>query len=159
MSKKNKLAAISGLLFVFTLLFATFIVSPAPAYARPTNSCDPGGGGLPNTIFVPWYHYLEGDSSKGKCSPKLPTKAGGATDYVKAVSLVALAVIDTVIRLSSLIAVGFLIYGSIQYITSQGEPQGLASAKSTIANALIGLVIVLVAVAVVQFIGNGVRGT
>lgn len=126
--------------------------------ARPADSCDPGSGGLPTAIFVPWYYYLNGEGSGSECKPELPPKGEAKKDYVKGVSLVALAVIDTLIRLSSLIAVGFLIYGSIQYITSQGEPQGLAAAKSTISNAIIGLVIVMMAVAVVQFIGNSVRG-
>jgi len=50
---------------------------------------------------------------------------------------------------------GFLlIYGAIQYITSQGEPEKTAKAQSTIIDALIGLVIALISVGVVSFLGK-----
>lgn len=155
--QKKKIATfLSGMFLVLAVFLLGAVANPAAAQARPGNSCNPGRGGLPKELFVPWYYYLEGktDPQTGKCVPQIPD---GGKDYVKGVSLIALAIIDTLIRLSSLIAVGFLIYGSIQYITSQGEPQGLAGAKSTIANALIGLVIVMMAVAIVQFIGSSVR--
>lgn len=47
--------------------------------------------------------------------------------------------------LASLICVFFLINGGIQYMTSGGHPEKLASAKQIIKNALVGLVIVLAA--------------
>ena len=37
---------------------------------------------------------------------------------------------------------------------SQGQPESLKGAKATITNAIVGLVIVLVATGFVQFIGN-----
>lgn len=149
--------AFLGSLFLPLFLLLSLVFTPA-SYAQPASACSAGGGALPTTIFLPWYHYLPGeDDPSGKCHPVFPKDSSGKADYVKGISLVALSVLDTLIRLSSLLAVGFLIYGAIQYITSQGEPNGLAAAKSTIANALIGLVIVMMAVAIVQFIGNSVR--
>ncbi len=40
-------------------------------------------------------------------------------------------------------ALGFLIFGGIRWITSGGDKEGTAKAKSTVTSALIGLVIVL----------------
>lgn len=68
--------------------------------------------------------------------------------------LVILAILDIMLRIAGLVAVGFVIYGAIQYITSQGEPDGIKKAQNTIVNALIGMVIAITATAAVAFIGN-----
>jgi hypothetical protein len=69
-------------------------------------------------------------------------------------TLVILAILDIMLRIAGLVAVGFVIYGAIQYITSQGEPDGIKKAQNTITNALIGMVIAITATAAVAFIGN-----
>jgi hypothetical protein len=46
-----------------------------------------------------------------------------------------------------------VIIGSFQYILTQGEPEKAKNAKSTIQNALIGLVIVILSTAIINFIG------
>lgn len=73
-------------------------------------------------------------------------------------TLVALAILDMLLRLAGMVAVGFVVYGSIQYVTSQGEPDGVKKAQNTIVNALIGVVIALVAAATVSFIGRQLVG-
>lgn len=60
-------------------------------------------------------------------------------------------------RLAAVIAVGFIIYGGIRYIMSQGNPDSLESAKKTITNSVIGLVITLMAGAVVGFVSGVFR--
>lgn len=65
-----------------------------------------------------------------------------------------MAIIELLLRISGLIAVGFIIFGSIQYITSQGSPDSLKGAKSTITNAIVGLVIAMVATGFIQFLGG-----
>lgn len=63
-------------------------------------------------------------------------------------------VLDIIIQLAGLLAVGFIIYGGIRYITSQGEPENLQSAKKIVANAIIGLVLAIMASTVVGFIAG-----
>jgi hypothetical protein len=53
-----------------------------------------------------------------------------------------------------MVAVAFVIYGGFQYINSRGEPDRAASGRKTIINALIGLVLAMIAVAIVSFIGR-----
>lgn len=150
---KNAIIATLALLY-FVCGGATPLVSAAA-----TNNiqlfaaaCEPGDkSALPTDIFVPWYQYLEGEDVNGKCRPVFDD------DLVATVSKIALAVIDTLIRLASLLALGYVIYGSIRYVTSGGDSSGVAGAKTTIANALIGLVIALLAIGIVQYIGNVVR--
>lgn len=48
----------------------------------------------------------------------------------------------------------FLIWGAIKWITSGGDKEKLAGARSTILHAIIGFIIVLLSVVIVQFIGG-----
>jgi hypothetical protein len=50
------------------------------------------------------------------------------------------------------IAVLFVILGGVRYILSQGDPQATSKAKNTVLTAIIGLVIVIVAQAVVSLV-------
>jgi hypothetical protein len=68
--------------------------------------------------------------------------------------LVGLAVLDDLLRIATLVAVGYVIYGGFLYMTSQGSPDGTKRAQGTIINALIGLVIAILAASIVSFIGN-----
>ena len=54
-------------------------------------------------------------------------------------------ILNTLTIIASLAAVFFLIKGGYSYITSRGNPDGLESAKKTIRNSIIGLVIVIAA--------------
>lgn len=118
-----------------------------------TSACNPGSGGLAGAVFVPWYKYLPGEEVGGKCTPTFET-VNGNYDYAKGIPLILMAVIEFLLRIAGLIAVGFIIFGSFQYITSQGSPEGLKGAKSTITNAIVGLVIAIFATGFVQFLGG-----
>lgn len=60
---------------------------------------------------------------------------------------------------TGIIAVIVIIIGGFRYSTSMGDPGKLKSAKDTILYAVIGLVIVLLAFAITNFILNAVAGT
>jgi MFS superfamily sulfate permease-like transporter len=68
--------------------------------------------------------------------------------------LVLAAVVDDVLRIAGIVAVAFVIYGAVQYITSQGDPESTAHARTTIINALIGLAVAIIAVSLVGFLGT-----
>ena len=106
----------------------------------------------------PWYAYLpsgpNGDFDSN-CNIIKFTLLGSNSDIV----LVVLAIIDDLLIVAGLLAVAFVIYGAIKYITSQGSPDGTSKALSTIINALVGLGISLIAVQAVAFIGNKLAGS
>lgn len=108
-------------------------------------------GCTPPTFFglKPWYAYLETD---GQCNvvnfEVLPRT--GVSDFL----LVALAIVDDLLRIAGFVAIGFIIYGGILYVTSQGSPDQTGKAQNTIINALVGLVMAVLATAFVSFIGN-----
>ncbi len=61
----------------------------------------------------------------------------------------ALTVVFTII---GAIAVIMIVIGGIKFSGSQGEPQGVAKAKSTIIYAVIGLIVSILAVTIVNFV-------
>ncbi len=126
----------------------------ATATTAASGGCSPGSGSLASLVFVPWYKYLPGESIEGKCSPVFPKTSKENYDIGKGVPLILIAIIELLVRLSGLIAVGYGIYGAIQYTMSQGQPESLKGAKSTITNALVGLIIVVMATGFIQFLGN-----
>lgn len=115
-------------------------------------TCAEYGGSLPDRVYgIPtWYKYLESADVNGKCSPvvDLPDSAQ------QVVIAILLAVFDILIFFAGLIAVIFVIVGAVQFITSQGEPDKIKNARTTIMNALIGLVIVVTSTILVNVIGN-----
>lgn len=64
-------------------------------------------------------------------------------------------VLNWVYGIAGIVAVGFIVYGGINYIMAQGEPGKVKQASQTIAYALIGLVVVLLAAAITNFIATG----
>ena len=115
-----------------------------------------GGGCDPNKTFfgLPvWYKYLIKAPSAGACEFK-DFKIWPPDDLM----LIGVAVLDILLRIAGMVSVGFIIWGGISYVLSQGEPEKLKVALQTIINALIGLVVTLVAVAIVSFLGNKLGG-
>lgn len=141
-------------LLIVTLLPAYMMVSSQSVLGQAGASCDlaTGNATMSNAIFVPWYKYLEGEETGDP--PKCTIKED---DWVKMATLVGMAIIELLMRVGGLIAVGFIIWGGIQYTTSQGEPEGLKNAKDTISNAIIGFIIIVLAIGIVQFIGSAIR--
>lgn len=106
--------------------------------------------------LTPWYAYLDGqEDSFGKCVPKLIQGNQNSVTGIDIV-LIILAVVDSLLKLAAMVALGFVIYGGIQYIISQGDPEKTNQAKNTILNALVGMVIALTATALVSFIGGSI---
>jgi hypothetical protein len=126
-------------------------------YILATDTCDKSGSFLG---LIPWYHYLPNPSlqANGDCSIRtfnFLSTSGHPSD----IPLVLLAVVDDLLRIAGLVAVGFIIYGAFQYVGSQGNPEHTSKAQGTIINALIGLVIAIASVAFVGFLGNKLGGS
>jgi hypothetical protein len=99
----------------------------------------------------PWYYYLQQD---GSCNITNFTVLGGKSSIL----LIGLAIVDDLLLIAGMAAVGYVIYGGARYILSQGSPEETAKAQGTVINALIGLVIAIIAIAAVSFIGNKLGG-
>lgn len=103
--------------------------------------------------FPTWYEYLEGESAaenQGKCRPVINSSKDALP--------IGLAIFDIALTLAGLVAVAMVFIGAIRYILSLGEPAKAATAQHTVINALIGLVIVIIAARVVSFIAERITG-
>lgn len=71
---------------------------------------------------------------------------------VEDVGKIAMTVVEFLIKVTGYIAVGFIVWGGIKYLKSQGDPGETTQARQIITNALMGLVLCMLGVAIIQFI-------
>ena len=71
---------------------------------------------------------------------------------------VANTIINIVLSLVGVIAVGVMIYGGVLYMTSAGDAGKARRARDVILYGLVGLIVALLAFAIVTFVGKGVSG-
>jgi len=95
--------------------------------------------------FPAWYEFLTCDNN-GTGSPDL--------SKITDVWAILAAVIDILLRLAALLAIGMIIYGGVTYMTSQGSSDKTSRARDTIIAAAVGLLICSIAIAVVHFVGG-----
>ncbi len=65
---------------------------------------------------------------------------------------------NTVLYIVGIISVVMLIYGGLRYVISGGDSKKVTDAKNTILYAIIGLIISILAFAIVNFVINAVTG-
>jgi hypothetical protein len=114
----------------------------------------------PSFFTLPtWYKYvpLKNDAF-GNCKPDFRFRDAAGNLNLNDLLLVGMGIIDILLRLAALVAVGFIMYAGLQYITAQGEPDKAKKALGTIINAFVGLGITIVAAASVAFIALRVGG-
>ncbi len=107
--------------------------------------------GCSNTFLgIPtWYKYLDvTKDANGACAIDTSNSDGSM------VLLIIMGIFDILMFLAGLIAVIMVIYGGFRLVTSTGEPQKIAAARTTILNALIGLGIAILASQVVGFVAG-----
>lgn len=131
------------------LMMALTIFASAIGFATPSYAA-----GCADTFFgVPaWYKGMQ----DGSCAFK-PPETGGQPDAKKLVLKVALNVIQAGMVVIAYVTIFFLIKGGFGYITSAGSSDGMANAKKTITNALIGLVIAILAASIVNAIAGVIK--
>lgn len=122
----------------------TTITPPPPPKPIP----DPKPGTTPGAVTC------SGTTSGGLCIPENPACVGGNSDSIACggsadiVGLLA-TIIKTMLFFAGIVAVIFIIIGGYRYMTSAGSEEGAKKGRATLTNALIGLVIVIMAYAIV----------
>lgn len=161
------------LLIILSIVTSFILMSHAAAVSAQANPSPDGGAGCSTSFlgFPTWYKYLDvgpqaitnettGVSITDPCAITGPSRTytdsrGNQVteiDIGAAVGRVAVAIVEILLRLAALVSVGFVMFGGFRYVTSQGEPDSTKSARQTIQNALIGLVISLIATGIVAFV-------
>ena len=127
------------------MMLAFLNLLPVHTVAKVGDVCTPNSGGF---FSLPhWWQYLTTQVDElGNCSPIF--------NFPNDIWAVALAVIDILLRVAGIVAVLSIIIAGVSYIVSAGSSEKATAARRRIQNALIGLGIVILASAVVSFIGN-----
>ena len=132
-----------AVMMIMTMLGGAFAFA-TPTYAA---TCQDSLLGIPA-----WYRGMQ----DGNCSFKAP-ETGGQPDAKKLVLRVALNIIQAGMVIVAYVTIFFLITGGFRYITSAGSSDGMAAAKKTITNAIIGLVIAILAASIVNAIAGAIK--
>ncbi len=135
---KNIRNWIAALLFVASAGGATLTVATPQAVFAGAN-CEAS-----LLTFPPWYRGLTDD----KCNIQ------GPSDLPTFIWKIALNILEIGLQLVGYISVGFIIKGGFKYMTSSGSPDGISKARATILNAVIGLGISIVSVAIVNLVAR-----
>lgn len=133
-----------------TFMMALTIVTSGAQFAQPAYAaCNDSLLGIPA-----WYRGLNDGSAA--CNIKMP-QAAGKPDVTKIIMTIGLNVIQAALVLVAYVTIFFIIKGGFGYIISAGDSNGMASAKKTITNAIIGLLIAVFAASIVNAIAGVIK--
>lgn len=98
--------------------------------------------------FQPWYACL-------------PRAADGSPRIEKLndIFLIIFPLVDSLIKVAALVAVGVIFYMLIQMVTARGDAGKIKTSVEGIRDAVIGLIITLISVAIVNFIAGAFNTT
>lgn len=96
--------------------------------------------------FPAWYNGLS-TKVNGECAIMSPNDAGGLSTFIWHVVLNVLAILLQVVIY---VTVAMIIYGGYMLLANGGSPESVSKGKTTIRHAITGLVIALLAVAIVN---------
>lgn len=139
--RRSQVAKVAGIASVAVALSFSMVGRAAAATAAFCSGTSPSFLSFPT-----WYKYLNPRFEGGECVIDVK--------FPEDIAKVVLAVVEILLRLGGLVAVGFVVYGGFRYITSQGEPENTKSARQTIQNAIIGVAIATIATVAVAFVGR-----
>ncbi|QQS68749.1 hypothetical protein IPP24_01820 [Candidatus Saccharibacteria bacterium] len=133
-----------ALSLIVVSITTSFMIASTPVSA----ACSPD-----TLLGVPaWYRNLQ----NGDCSIKFPGNADG--DMSRFIWMIVLNILQAALVVVAYIAIFFIIKGGFMYITSAGSTDGMANAKKTITNAIIGLIICIAAASIVNAIAGLIKG-
>lgn len=126
------------------LIGIAVLLSPTQAYAA---------GCTDTVLAIPaWYKGMQDGSCRFD-----PVKSGAQVDVVKTSIRIGMNVLQAALVIAGYVAVIMIIRGGFMYMLSAGSSGGMADAKKSITNAVIGLVIAVLAASIVNAIASIVR--
>lgn len=159
------------MLTLFSTLFTQFqgLFVMAASYGDTFIKVHCGGGSFFG--FPMWYKYLSPPvDGSGKLlnikgdvfdpNANVPVNCTPVLSGINDFWLIGLAVVEILLRVAVLVAIFFVMFGGFKYVAARGQdgsggtPDKLNTAKLTIYDALTGLVIAIVASAVVSYIAG-----
>jgi len=139
------------------LLMPILFVGTANAAGQSEDRCSGSSStflGLPT-----WYKYLDYSYEEAQYDESgdvevVPASCEVNVNFPEDIGKIILALIEILLYLGGIIAMVIMLVGGFKYMTSQGNPDATKSARNTIQNAFIGLVISIFASVTVGFIAR-----
>lgn len=109
----------------------------------------------PLLTIPPWYRGL----TRNDCSIMSPSEMPGdeKTKLSRFIWTIVLNVIEIMLHIVGYISVGFIIYGGFKFITGTGTPDTVVKARTTILNAVIGLILSIASIGIVNVIAGAIK--
>ncbi len=139
-----------AMVVALAILGASMAVVPLTA---PTTRAAGHANGCSSTFltFPTWYDGLV----NADCDIKQPGK-NGAPELQGYILRIVLNILEIMLQLVAYATVGYIIYGGFKYLTSPSDSSKIAGGRKTIQNAIIGLVISFMSIAIVSLIGDNI---
>lgn len=99
--------------------------------------------------FPAWYSKLP-----HKITRENPTECDIVITGLSDLWLIVFPVVESLVKIAGYVSVSMIIWGSILFVKSQGDPGKVAAARNTIRDAVIGLVIAASSVAIIQYVAT-----
>ncbi len=144
------------ILILISVVVAVATISPALT-ASAAVAPDPAAKNCRASFlgFPAWYDGI----TNSDCSLMSPQQLGGDpnTQISRYISIITLNIIQIMLMLVAYVSVAFIMYGGFKYLTSAGDSNGVSGGKKTILNAIIGLVISFMSIAIVNLIAGNIK--
>jgi hypothetical protein len=156
---------ITNITFITFVLAAGWAVLPSSlAYAQGNgtgngNNAAGNSCGTPNLLFPQWYDGLC-ENGRIKSPNDINKSANTADDTGRNIGtwvlVIVMNVVKTLLTVVGYVSLGFVMWGGFKYMTQGDNASGTAGARKTIQNAIIGLVLSMMSVAMINFITNAI---
>lgn len=144
----------------FSRLLAVLFFIPGLAISGPAPQASAASCGDRVIVFLPsWYEGLCKEGTKSIMSPSemLPNSNDTGQQLGAWLSLIAFNIVTIILYLVAYVSLFFIIWGGFKYMTQGDNSSGITAARKTIQNAIIGLILSILSVAIVQFIVGSIK--
>ena len=136
--------ALQSIIVILSLVGVVSVaVPPLPAYA----ACDKY-----ILTFPAWYNGLT-TGTGNDCVLVTPKQDARGVSVQRFIVKIILNIINILMQLVAYTSIVFLIVGGFRYLVSTGRPDKITMAVKTISHAIFGLIIGMLAVAIVNLVG------
>jgi len=135
------------------MLFVAVIGGAATSVAVPQTALAASSCNASLLTFPAWYQGLQ----RPDCSIKSPSELKTAADQTGLSAFIwkiVLNIIELLLQVVGYVSVVFIMIGGFKFLTGTGTPDTVAKARTTILNAVIGLIISIFSVAIVNVVAD-----
>lgn len=147
--QKIQTVIISGVMAgLFVAVAPGMVSAQSPTTSTASDPCAAGS----IVAFPRWYDGIC-KVSNGTATVKSPNEVGGIPKFL---TIIAMNIVTIMLMIVGYVSLAFVIWGGFKYMYSGYNASGIASARKTILNAVIGLVLSIMSVAIVKVIAGAI---